>query len=163
MAVPRPQETVSAQEKRAISDAWLERTVHSYPSRTAEMLLAQGDRFRNPIGHALREGLPVLLDAVIGDAELETAGPVLDELLRIRAVQEFSAAEAASFVFLLKPLLRERSRHDDCVEDRIDKLALMAFDAYMRCRETLLALQVNESRRQTFLLERMLEKKTLGS
>jgi len=82
---------------------------------------------------------------------------VLEELLRIRAVQEFSASEAVSFIFLLKPLLRGRSGHDDRIDERIDELALMAFDAYMRSRERLLALQVNESRRKTYLLERMLE------
>jgi hypothetical protein len=157
VAVPRPKETVPVHEKRTISDAWLKRTVQAYPKRTAEMLLAQGDQFRNPAGYALREGLPVLLDAVLGDGELAAAGLVLEELLRIRAVQEFSASEAVSFIFFLKPLLRGRSGHDDRIDERIDELALMAFDAYMRCRERLLALQANESRRKTYLLERMLE------
>jgi hypothetical protein len=99
----------------------------------------------------------VLLDAVLGDAELATASSALEELMRIRAVQEFSASEAVSFIFALKPLLRDRSGRNDRIEDRIDELALMAFDAYMRCREKLLALGVNESRRRTYLLERMIE------
>jgi hypothetical protein len=148
---------VAVYDKRAIADAWLKRTVQTYPERTAKVLLTEGDRFRNPAGYALREGLPVLLDAVLGDAELAVAEPALEDLLRIRAVQEFSAGEAVSFVFLLKPLLRDLSGCDGRVEDRIDELALMAFDAYMRCRERLLKLEINESRRRMYILERMLE------
>jgi hypothetical protein len=157
VAAPRPEDIVPLEDKRAISGAWLERTVQMYPEQTAPVLLGREDRFRNPVGFALREGLPVLLDAVLGEAELDAARKALDGLLSILAVQEFSASQAVSFVFLLKPLLRERSGRDERLERRVDELALMAFDAYTQCRERLLTLRVNEARRRTFLLERMLK------
>jgi hypothetical protein len=154
--------SVSAEDKRAIAHAWLERTAEAYPRLAREMLLEEGDRFRHPIGYALRERLPVLLDIVLGDAEPDGAVPPLDELIRIRAVQQFSASEAVSFIFLLKPVLRERFGCDARLEERIDALALMAFDSYMQCREKLLALRVNEARRRTFLTDRILARRTAG-
>ncbi len=158
MAVSRPKDIVPVEDKRAICSAWLERTVQMYPEPTAQVLLGREDRFLNPVGYALREGLPVLLDVALGEAECDTARQVLDDLLSIRAVQESSASQAVSFVFLLKPLLQERSgcneRRIDH-ENKIDQLALMAFDAFTQCRERLLTLRVNEARRRRFLLERM--------
>ena len=156
MADPGHSEMVSPAEKRAITEAWLRLTARAYPSQTAELLLADEDRFLNPAGYVLRRGLPMLVDAALGGTELEDAAPVIEELLRIRAVQDFSATEAVSFISLLKPLVRERLGTDGRIEDRIDRLARMACDAYVRCRQALLAIQAVERRRRAFVAERML-------
>lgn len=151
----RPNETVPDHDRRAMIEAWLEGAARTYPERTARLLLGSADQFRNPVGHAFREGLPVLLDAVLGYAELDAVLPVLDGLIGIRAVQDFSADEAVSFIPLLKAVVRERSRLDERIEARIDRLALLSRDVLASRRNRLLAVQANEVRRRTFLRDRM--------
>jgi hypothetical protein len=80
--------------------------------------------------------------------ETERIAPALDALIRIRAVQDLTASQAVGFVFLLKPILRELAPVDDSLNDRIDRLALMAFDKYMQCREQLADIRVNEGQRR---------------
>lgn len=111
----------------AVLREWLERTLRSYPEQSARFLLGEKDPFRNPVGQAYRDNLPVLLDWVTGTGDPAAA---LEGILRMRAVEERTPGEAVSFVFLLKELVPERAQ-------RIDELALRAFDVYMRCRERL--------------------------
>ena len=96
---------------------------------------------------------------------MSEALPSLDRLIRIRAVQGFSASQAVGFVFLLKDIL---SSEGDAASDgpapddelrtlwaHVDALALHAFDIYVACREKLSEIKVNEVRMQTAkLLER---------
>jgi hypothetical protein len=133
----------------------LKLTAAAYPARTAELLLSETDPFRNPVGGALRRGLPVLLEAALGDDGFKAAAPVIDELLRIRSLQFNSAEDAVSFVPLLKTVIRRHADLDRHVEDRIDRLTQMAYDAWGRCRSALGSLQENERRRRNYLPGRM--------
>jgi hypothetical protein len=151
--------------REGLLEAWLARTMDTYPRQAAQHLRAQRDPFRNPVGQALFEALPVLLDAVLGEIDLEAAGPSLDRIIRIRAVQDFTPAEAVGFLFLLKGVIREALEAEGAadaapsairvVEDRIDRLVLLGFDRYTACREQMAEIRVNEARRRLFVLERM--------
>jgi hypothetical protein len=151
--------------RQGLLEAWLARTVDTYPRQAAQHLRAQRDPFRNPVGQALSEALPVLLDAVLGEGDLEVAGGSLDRIIRIRAVQDFTPGEALGFLFLLKGVIREALEAEgapgvaasaiQAVEDRIDRLVLSGFDRYAACREQMAEIRVNEARRRLFVLERM--------
>jgi hypothetical protein len=131
-----------------IAEQWFARTAESYPSLTASFLVTEGDRFRNPVGHALRESLATLAGELFGQMDAARIAPALDQILRIRAVQDFTPSEAVEFVFLLKPIVRALPAEDHALlERRIDQLALMAFDQYMLCREQLSQIRVNEAKR----------------
>src|SRR5574341_843796 len=90
--------------------------------------------------------------------------PLLDGVVRMRAVQDFSASQAVAFVFLLKKVLREElpcgmeAEQDGgalaTIEGRIDEMALLAFDLFMQCRERLYETRANEVKRRFWLLER---------
>ena len=89
---------------------------------------------------------------------------VLDPIIRMRAVQDFSASKATAFVFFLKQIVREAmaSEFRDPVlasqmlafEARIDRLALMAFDHYTACREKLSEIRTDEMRRRIGAMQR---------
>jgi hypothetical protein len=87
--------------------------------------------------------------------------PALDRIVRIRAVQSFTARDAlAIFVALRGILADERRRGPDTArlaiaEARLDDLLLEAFDLYCRCRETLWENRAREARRRIALLERL--------
>jgi hypothetical protein len=99
---------------------------------------------------------------VVSGVDPERAAPPLNDIVRFRAIQNFSPSQAVAFVFILKKVIREAlpeeirkpEIQDDLlnVETRVDQLALQAFDQFMGCREKLYDLKTNELRRQTYRL-----------
>jgi hypothetical protein len=138
-----------------ILETWLRATAESYPAETARHLLDEPDPFRNPVGTAMRETLPVLLDAVLDRVPFDAASAPLERLVRIRAMQNFTPGQAVGFLFQLIPLLPESYRADPETEDRIHRLTLVAFDLYVACREQANAIQLKELRRRTYVLDRL--------
>lgn len=150
---------ISPSQKQAIAERWLAVTLETYPAQSRQFLEGEKDPFRNPVGQALRTQIPKLVDELFGDMDPQRLGQALEELVRLRAVQHFTPREALGFVFLLKPICREvlpadaQARAE--LEDRIDEIALVAFDLFMRCREQIYEIRANEAKRRVALLERM--------
>ncbi len=153
------------QKKAAILDGWFDRIVASYPPDSAKML-KKNDRFSNPLGSTLFREIDRLFDELLtGGVHVDRVTLSLDSLMRIKAVQDFAPSEAIGFVFSLKEAIRsnltaelqEDGLAKDLVvyESRIDELALISFDVYMKCREAIFQLKTDELKRQTHkLLER---------
>ncbi len=140
---------------RAIAERWVERTMESYPAETLAFLSGQQDPFQNPVGYTLRESLGTLVHELLGAMDKESIAPALDSLVRLRAVQDFSPADAVRFVFQLRPVLLEISGAvPESLQGRIDELALMAFNQYMACREQIFDLRANELRLRAQLAAR---------
>jgi len=156
------------QRRGEVLACWRKRILASYPAETARFLSAEKNRFANPVGHALA----AVTDAVVarlaeGRAPEELAG-VLDGLVRVRAVQDLTPAQAVGFVLELKAVLREElaealsaaeaASELRAVEDWVDRLLLVAFDVYARCREQVHAIRVNEIRNRSLkVMERLNE------
>ncbi len=96
-----------AAQKDSIVQEWLARALQSYPEHTGRFLARERDPFRNPVGHTLKMALPALFDQLVGDTDAAAVSSILDDILRIRAVQDFSAGQAVAFLFLLKPVIRD--------------------------------------------------------
>ncbi len=148
-------------EKRdAIITQWRSRIVDTYPSDSANFLTNRKNQFANPVGHAIREQTEVLFDELVGGESRSVLAQALDKIIRIRAVQEFTPAQATAFVYLLKDVIYEQVRgslNDARVatelrklEGRIDRLALLAFDLYTLCRDQMAQIKVNEAKRRTY-------------
>jgi len=155
-----------AKHRESILERWIGSVIDAYPDETAKFLQKQGDPFSNPVGAGLREGLADIVDGLAEGAGSDTFEPALDRVVRVRAVQDFSAAAAVGFVFDLKWIVREAldgsaARDVDGLAEldgRIDRLGLQAFEVYMRCREQLWAIRAKEIRNQSLgILERMQE------
>lgn len=167
-----------AARKDALVRGWLSLALETYPEQTAGFLAQERDPFRNPVGHAFKEAFPALVDELLGGMDASRITSLLDRIVRIRAVQDFTASRAVGFVFLVKQVIREelnRPPHPPLspsggedkgegaeraealadLKSRIDEMALLAFDLFMKCREELCAIKLNEARSRTYLLERM--------
>lgn len=153
-------ESLLEKNRKRTLNKWFDLIVRSYPKDTQSFLKSQSDPFANPVGGAILEGTNALYDHLVaGTEECEAVGTFLDRIIRVRAVQEFSPAEAIGFVFLLKQSIREelgreikQSGHFEellTFESRIDNLALLSFNIYMECREKLFQLRADELRRGT--------------
>ncbi|MBI5550504.1 MAG: RsbRD N-terminal domain-containing protein [Desulfobacterales bacterium] len=143
--------------KEAIAGKWLARVIDTYPPETARFLRGQQDPFANPVGQATRHSLNTLVDMLLAELDEAAARTALDPVIRVRAIQAFTPAQAVGFVFDLKPILREslgpaaqNSEESALLEDRIDRLALIAFDVYMQCREKIYELKANEMKNTTY-------------
>jgi hypothetical protein len=159
-----------AGQREAIVRQWLARAIQGYDPSTSRFLQQDQDGFCNPVGHALKENLPVLFGALLEDRIPATYQQNLDAIVRVRAVQDFSASEAVSFIFALKEIVRRELASQDqldphgsgcaAFESRIDAMALLAFDLYMGCREQVYEIKLNEGRRRAHVSEKMASKPT---
>jgi hypothetical protein len=147
-----------ATKKQEILKSWFQATVDSYPSDTARFLKSQKDPFANPVGQTTYRSLDALVDALVTNAGREVMTAALDPIIRIRAVQTFTASDATRFVFSLKQIIRQHLpvQGPDAEVDindldrRIDEMAMAAFDIYVACREKIFELKATESRKQFF-------------
>jgi hypothetical protein len=145
-------------QKKAILQDWLERTIATYPEESRPFLLNKHDRFANPVGANIAEGLECIFDGLLHDLSPDEIIKPLDNIIRIRAVQEFSPSAAISFIYLLKDVakkalvneIKDKLFLDGFLEyqAQIDSLALLAFDTYMKCREDLFEIRVGELKRR---------------
>jgi hypothetical protein len=145
-------ETLLSSKKKAIVQKWIDQVLDSYGA--PDFFKKQKDRFANPIGSTISDGLQNLFAILVEDRELGEAARPLEDIIKIRAVQDFAPSKAVSFAYILKNIVREelskeKNREEvlgilSVLDPRIDKIALMAFDIYMDCRERLHQIRINE-------------------
>jgi len=150
--------TLLSQKKAAILGRWLTTIYESYPPETAIFLRKEKNRFDNPAGYRISEGLEGLYGALLQEMERDEILTFLDEIIRIRVLQNFSPSQALAFVFLLKNVIRqelaEEIRKENLAEElldleaRIDGLALLAFDVYTQRREKIYEIKAGEAKRK---------------
>jgi hypothetical protein len=149
-----------AQRKTAIIKNWFVLAVETYPPDTASFLKKQKDPFANPVGRTISIGLEALFNELLKEMDYEIITSFLDPIIRIRAIQNFSPAQAVSFIFLLKKATRENIKKEVSeeqlfselllFESKIDQLAMIAFNLYMKCKEKIYDLKANEMRNSTY-------------
>jgi hypothetical protein len=149
--------------RSAIARRWLELVLATYPEQSRELFLKEKDRFRNPVGVITAQAVEVLLRGLMGQETPESVDRTLDDIVRIRSVQDFTPAEAVGFIFLLKQALRDvlvtREGEAELEEllvlhGQIDDLALRAFNRFMECREMIYKIRAREVMSRTYSLLR---------
>lgn len=152
-------------KKPEILKKWRESLIDTYPLDARRFLSRFNDQFGNPVGYTIARAIEVFCDELLGEFKSEVFSDYLDEIVRIRAVQDFSPAQAIGFIFNLKKIVREEIKGELKSEEvkelyeldsRIDALALMAFNKYMECREKVYDIRLNEMRNLSMkMIERM--------
>ncbi len=156
------------ERKSAILSKWFEVILDTYPAKTSKFLKNQNDLFSNPVGSTMFQGLESLLEEIIDDnMDSQRVSLFLDNIIRVRAIQDFSASQAVAFIFSTKDIIRQEVesavasgnilpnqvlidlRH---LESKIDGLALLSFDVYMKCREKIYEIKANEVKNMTYRL-----------
>lgn len=155
-------ETLLSQRKPAIVEKWLNLLLDSYPSESSALFKKNKDRFANPIGHTTSREMASIYDELLKGTDFSQDPSSIDMLIKIRAVQDFSASEAVSFIFSLKKVIREElgemiaeegmQEEVLALESRIDHLALACFDNYMKSREKIYELKADEIKERAYTL-----------
>jgi len=154
------------QKKADILERWRDLVFTSYTPETVRFLRSQKDRFANPIAYQLNRGLTGILDVFLEEADSDRIMAHLDEVIKLKAIQEAQPSRAMAFLFLLKSVIRTElgSQIDDPayagelaeLDSRLDGLALLGFDVYMQRRERLHEVRVGEIKRKVGALLRRL-------
>jgi hypothetical protein len=145
-------------KKSQVLKAWLNKLLESYSSDARRFFTKQKDQFANPVGTTLSRELENLYDLIVQEWDTNQIASVLENIIRLRAVQDFLPSQALSFIFELKQILREELKKEIVahdlpdeileMEEKIDRLALLGFDVYTNCRQRLYEIRVNEVKSQ---------------
>ncbi|HUU03420.1 MAG TPA: RsbRD N-terminal domain-containing protein [Myxococcota bacterium] len=146
------------EKKAVLTDKWIEKTLETYPAESRAFFRRQKNRFANPVGQALAAGLEAAFEALLTKADSAVLCGCIEEIVKVRAVQDFTPSRAVVFALLLKDVIREEiqaqldrpqvAREFLDFERRIDQMALFAFDLFVRSREKMYQLRVNEVERR---------------
>jgi len=141
-----------SKKKKEILAVWIERTLDSYIS--PGFFKKSKDQFANPVGFNIANGLTALLEFLLDNADPQAYLKPLDQVVRIRAVQEFTPSQAIAPFLELKWVVKQVLSGDkdtqpllrmlDTLDCDIDRMALAAFDIYTECREQLYRNRVRE-------------------
>jgi len=153
-------------EKRSpIIKKWRDAVLATYPEQSQKFLRKQKDAIANPVGSSIFQGLESIYDEFLIDPESDEISLFLDNIIRVRAIQEFSPSQAVNFIFELKEIVREELKaeigqegiSEELVlfESEIDGLAMRCFEIYTQCREKIFEIRVNEIRTQSARLLKM--------
>ena len=147
--------------KKNILKNWQKEIFQLYPAESIRFLTSESNQFANPVGHSIREHTEKLFCDLLAEDVIapEKTGPVLDEMLRVMAVQDFSSSGALRYLFILKDIItRELNEVSDPDTNlylelvdfygRIDEVILIAFDIYSKCREKLFEIKVETAKNQ---------------
>ena len=171
-------------KKKDILQKWFEATINTYPEETAKILNRSKNKFDNPVGVATYESLKSVIDMLCQnmgetdnkDLNEELIEQALDSVIRIRAVQNFSASQAVGFVFELKDIVKKiagknvETLIDSQFDRKVDQISLAAFNRFLKCRESIFLLKATEAKKRTYsaferagLVEELTDEDILGS
>lgn len=147
-------------EKRdVIIQEWADRIYQTYPLETVGFMRRNPDPFTNPVAIRTMEAVRTMTGELLGDSlESDVVRPAVDDLIRIRSVQDFTPAQAVAVVYFVKTILRELLAKEKkletyspellSLESKVDSLALLAMDIYTQCRDQIYQLRVKEIKKQ---------------
>ena len=138
-------------KKAAILRQWVTAVFDTYPGDTAAFLQSERDRFANPVGYAISINLEKILDGLLAGPDIQSLSPYLEDIIKIRAVQDFRPSQAVSFPLSLKKVIIDEIKIEQVpagdwieLESKIDALSLLAFDIYSQYRDQINRIKLNE-------------------
>ncbi len=159
------------QKRAAILERWFQLILETYPADTSRFLKQEKDRFINPVGYTISQEIEALYDELLQEMNSDKLAACLDNIIRIRAVQDFPPSQTIAFIFLLKKAIREELTSEIAenrvleellkFESKIDQLVLLALDIYMKCREKVFEIRVNEAKAERERVLKLLERTNL--
>jgi hypothetical protein len=155
-------EDILQERRENVLGRWGEAILATYPLDGARFFRSEKDPFNNPVGSTILKAIGPVYDWVLGRADEDSLASSLDAIVRVRAIQSFTPTQAIGFVFVLKRLIAEQLAATEAVGrgelmrlfERVDELALRAFDVFVACRERVAEVRVREALARTASLLR---------
>jgi len=155
-----------AKNKSKILQRWLDLVLDTYPPETAIFLKDEKNRFANPVAFTVKCNLELLLDDLLNNSSEKTVMSHLEEIIKIRAVQDFTPSQAVSFVWLakeaiyneLKVQLKTKEIYSELqkLESEIDKFSGVTFNLYSTCKDSICQIRIKDLKTDNHALNKML-------
>lgn len=146
--------------REKIVDRWVDYTLSTYTS--SDFFKREKDKFANPVGGSIRGALEQLFDLLANNKDPQQFREPVEKFVRIRAVQEFTPAQAVAPLNAVKHITREILAADKersvfikdlyDFEFNVDLAVLAAFDLYMESRERLYQTRIHEIKSGSHIL-----------
>lgn len=141
-----------------ILNDWKKKTLNAEEkNKFSKSILKMDNPFINPVGVNVSEALSGLYESLLN--QRDGAADMLDDILRIRAVQEITPGESIRFLIQFKEIVenhipelkKDMNLKLELAEFyfRVDELMLQGFDIYMQCREQLWNIKMDEIKNNT--------------
>jgi hypothetical protein len=142
--------------KSSIVSKWIKLILDSYSTESSNFFNLEKNQFSNPVGSTISTNAASIFDEIVSSRNFKKITLLLTDIIKMRAIQDFSPSEAVGFIFLLKKVIREELSEEinqekilgefEELESEIDRVALIAFDLYMESREKVFQIRMNEAR-----------------
>ena len=147
------------QHRESIIAEWIDLTINSYEPEMVRFLKREKNPFANPVRSTIMTNIAKLFDGILNDFNMDECSHGLDEIIKLRAVQDFSPSMALAFIFDLKKILHEKLKgqlsSDELIKElyqfgeQIDLLTRMAFDIYTKYRNKIYEIRLSEIKSQS--------------
>jgi len=141
-------------KKPVILEKWLAAIYDTYPADTARFLEREMDMFSNPVGYNSSANACHILEGLTRGEEEATMSSFLEEIIRIRAVQDFTPDQAVSFVSRLKTVIADQLEPEirrynlwsewEGLQASIDNLKLMAYEIHAKMKQKIQHIRMKE-------------------
>ena len=88
---------------------WTNWILETYPVETTKFLKAQKNQFSNPVGFTICNNAEKIFDEILFGENFNKIESLLNEIIKIRAIQQFNSADAVRFIFYLKQRISRRN------------------------------------------------------
>lgn len=143
----------------------LKEVLETYPDQARPLIAIGSDRFGNPLGATLSEGVEEIFEVVADLKSIDEIDLPLERMFKLKAIQEGKTNESLDFLFSLKTIIRNDCKadvHDPDeikewleIEERIDQIVKRGLQVFITSREKLLELQVAELKHRTYSLRKL--------
>ncbi len=143
-------------KEAAILQNWLTAIFNTYPAGSTDYCKGE-DMFTNPVGHNIKTNAGRILEGLIRGDDDHVLSCYIEQIIRIRAVQDFTPSQAAGFMIDLKTAIRsqimgEATKHgliEDlmALEKRIEGLGYISDDLYANMKRKIRELAVREAKK----------------
>ncbi len=154
--------------KSQIISEWFKLVISTYSFEAGKYFLNKDKRFSNPVGYTINEQLGVLFEYLIDSKWCEKYEKALDQILKIRAVQEFEPSNVVGFIMKLKEAISHILELNEIkldenelkiINSRVEEILLKSFDRFMVIREKLCQIRINEIKARTQLMIEKINKR----
>lgn len=146
--------------REKIVNKWVDYTLSTYSS--SGFFIKEKDTFANPVGGNIRQALGSLFLLLSKGADSSDYVPHLEQIMSIRSVQDFTPSQAVSPLNAVKHITRDVFAADSerkhlvselyDFEFAVDLAVLAAFDIYMKYRERLYQVRMQEIKSGSHIL-----------
>jgi len=147
-------QNILKKKKAVILEKWLAAIFDTYPADTAAFLKGERDMFSNPVGCTITANAEYILEGLINGEDTDSLSAHVERIIRIRAVQHFTPAQAVSFINSLNAIIIDQLKSElnrptlwdewEELKARIDSLSLVACETYAQMKDRIQHIRMKE-------------------